>query len=78
MDIQRQLEHFEYEMNRTLFGKIWNFAIPLILNLYIFWKINKEKLVSGNTGESVREQENKWTDLALHQFNESNTAGSNN
>ena len=35
-------------------------------------------MVSGNTGESVREQENKWTDLALHQFNESNTAGSNN
>ena len=33
---------------------------------------------NGNTGESVREQENKWTDLALHQFSESNTTGSNN
>jgi len=33
---------------------------------------------NGNTGESVREQENKWTDLALHQFNESNNTGSNN
>ena len=33
---------------------------------------------NGNTGESVREQENKWTDLALHQFNEGSAAGSNN
>lgn len=32
---------------------------------------------NGNTGESVREQENKWTDLALNQLAESNTAASN-
>ena len=31
---------------------------------------------NGNTGESVREQENKWTDLALSQLAESNTAAS--
>ena len=32
---------------------------------------------NGNTGESIREQENKWTDLALNQLAESNTAASN-
>ena len=31
---------------------------------------------NGNTGESVREQENKWTDLALSQLAESNTDAS--
>ena len=31
---------------------------------------------NGNTGESVREQENKWTDLALSLLAESNTAAS--
>ena len=29
---------------------------------------------NGNSGESVREQENKWTDLALQQLSENNPA----
>ena len=32
---------------------------------------------NGNSGESVREQENKWTDLGLHQFSEANQLNSN-
>ena len=28
---------------------------------------------NGNNGESIREQENKWTDLALNQLAESNS-----
>lgn len=33
---------------------------------------------NGNAGESVREQENKWTDLALHQLGESSSANPSN
>lgn len=33
---------------------------------------------NGNAGESVREQENKWNDLALHQLGESSSVNPSN